>query len=255
VSGVEVTNARVGIVAVATTLLASCGTGEDETTRTPLPKRVAPANAVSTLDRLAAGLADASRRAHCGAVAKLAHPAAALDATGCRRTRARVEGWSEPRVRRFGTGGVIEFVARGGVHRAAVASLATNGAYRLIFVADVRPRGSRGRPPEGTDEVADAIVDALVARDCNTLFNLAHRDIGIGRQPPAEACRAFRRLGFARSVRQALDARPIPEGGDGNFAFYAMRGSDGQRFTLVLGRPRLTGATAGPYRFVAVVEA
>lgn len=186
----------------------------------------------SPLTRLAEALDQAAQRDGCGAVLVLVHSSVGpLDAETCERVRSNLEGWRNPTVRAYGTGGLIDF---GGStdRRTAVVAMDRNRAYRLLFVVDSTAALAG---VTGFNTAVGRALDAIKLGDCGLFVDATHRDLGLGDGSRTQVCERFRSLDATDLLQANPRAQARRMGGDGQIEFYGLGISEDLYYTVVMG--------------------
>jgi hypothetical protein len=241
---------RATIVAAACALvLAGCG-GHKPSRPRPAGVSGDPVPAES-LDQALDRVKGAVTASDCAAVKGLLHPAYGdISNPACAAVKAEIDGFRDPRAKRYGTGAVIDYRTFGGGHRLMALALGPDRTFRLLFVLDVPQTSTSTAKPPGFDRDARAVVGAMQTGDCDAFLRLADRSMGLGVGPDEEVCRRVSEVPFRRELVDDRAARPVPLGGNGFVAFYKLRTAPETYYTMVMDRPQ-QGPVRGP-RYVLV---
>jgi hypothetical protein len=208
-------------------LLAGCGGGDQTATRTGTARSAdSPAD---TADAAGRRLRHFFATRDCTRIRELAHPLYRYDVKSCRSLLAAEPPVSEGRpfvARRFGTGATV--LLGGGLEVA----LAIDATKRFKMFTTFNSPPTTQRPDRHADQTASSAIQAIARGDCNRLYRVSAIP-----DPNGMAARKLCARPTLRPVRAALQqyptARPHRLGGDGAFAFYALRAGT-EYFTVVL---------------------
>jgi hypothetical protein len=129
-------------------------------------------------------------------------------------------------------GGVIDYKTTDGVVTAVLIRDA-DGLFHVAFLNPFNRKPSVGtRLASGFASTAAGAVRTLRGNDCEAFLGFSLRRFGDGGLPEPDACNVVRTSRFSTALRESKKARPIPSGGNADYAFYGMPTRAGF-FTLV----------------------
>jgi hypothetical protein len=219
------------LILTAATLIAGCGGGgsSEPTGQQPAVPDLSARGAPPTNETFAEALTrieNVIQTKNCGEINSLSlltTAAAGNKAELCRSLQA-VAGLKVLGAADYGNqAGVIDYAA--GDHVLSMIVLRdSDGLFHVAFVSPFNAQTTiNTRLAGGFRPIARRAVAAIRARDCARFLAVANRRLGPGTLSPAAACDAVTASrGLSDLLKGAPNARLVPLGGNGFYAFYAL---------------------------------
>lgn len=230
--------------------VAACGGGKGSAQRTAPPGRNVDPVPAEGADSAITRVEGAVTASGCDAVKGLLHSSyGQISDLACRAVKAQLDGFRDPKAKRYGTGAVIDYTTFTGRQRSVVLVLDADRTFRVDFIVDV-PDVTIGTPKGGGfDQAAAEVVRSMQTGNCDTFLRLVDRQEGLGVGRDREVCQRVSSVPFRRELVANPAASPVPLGGNAQFAFYKLRTSPEAYYTMVM---RRVTDRAGLARYVLV---